>query len=247
MTIDEQGNPIHEMTPVTGANLSPLAVDMTETIVKNSPSLLENPDMLRSTFALVANSIVEASDLAAEVKHIREELAKISNSLLAAIERETRALAERDLALAERDAAVRAAEIADQAYETVNGLRIAAETEAHDLREALATRTTNYNTLHGVNVDLAARITELEAEVLRLTADHDAYSKEAATEMRRLTDKARDYEDLYALAEEDKKRLTVELDNTRQDRNAHEADAEIAWKEANSCRNKLAEIRAIVG
>jgi chromosome segregation ATPase len=237
MTIDETGKCID--LPIVHLEQD----RMTET----SPSLLENPDMLRSTFALVANSIVEASDLAREVKALREAVDNMNHALSVAHEREAHAHAERNEALQARDAAVRAREVADAAYDKVNAQRIAAEMEAHDLREDRDALTNSEAYARQELGEALSKIAELEAEVMRLKASHEAEISHANHRINEYLDKAKDFEDLYAMAEDDKKKLTAERDEACWSATDWERNYIAANEKAISALNRLADIRAIVG
>jgi len=245
MTLDEQGREIFTF-PVTTVNLSPLTG--TETLTRNiAPSLLENPEMLRSTFALVANSIVEASDLAAEVKALRKAVDEMTLALRVADEREARAYIERNEAITARDLALRSKELADAAYDTVNGQRISAEAEAQDLRRA---RNEAQDAAAAMSLDLTAalsKVAELEAEILRLHGHQTGVVLELDDKLTDALAKARDFEDLYALAQEDNSKLTSDLIAAHRDRDYWQGEYTSRATTLGKSLDTLASIRDLVG
>jgi len=98
---------------------------------------LENTEMLRDTFNKLANTIVAASGLALEIKELRGIVEGYRREAIAAHEAAVKAIEERNEAFAAAATAQAAREIADAAYQTVNGQRIAAETELTEVRQEI--------------------------------------------------------------------------------------------------------------
>jgi chromosome segregation ATPase len=232
MTIDETGRVID--LPIVHSEQAPPV------------SPLENTDMINSSMKFIANALVDASDLVQRVKAVEDEVKRLTDALAVANDQAVVAMRERDAALSAKDAAIRAKEIADAAFDTVNAQRISAEMEAHDLREARDALTNSEAHARRELGEVLSKVAELEAEVLRLKAQAETDAAFFNTAMAGAHEKAKDYEDLYKLANDDIARLTVERDDARQDRDWWTNHANQANAKLNSALDTLSAIRALV-
>jgi len=93
--------------------------------------------MVREFAARISNMIVDASQVAVDVKALRTEMDSLRDALAVANEQARRAIEERDQARAGEATAIKQREMADKAYETVNAQRIDAENSLTQVRSAL--------------------------------------------------------------------------------------------------------------
>jgi len=124
-----------------------------------APFNLEDTSMVREFAARISNMIVDASQVAVDVKALRAEMDSLRNALAVANEQARRAIEERDQARASETIAIKQREMADKAYETVNTQRIEAERQLVEEMLKAEQMTQSYKTACS---DLDFRASELD-------------------------------------------------------------------------------------
>lgn len=152
---------------------------------------LENPEMISKAIAGIANAFIRASELAGVVKELQNKLKEVE---------------------AKAEAAMHQKEIADQAYNAVNAQRIDAENQAHALRAERNELEGNNERLLFEIGDVKAKVTSLEADIIRLKEDHERTLESITSERNRALDRIKELEEFNVMYEVDNKKLQGELD-----------------------------------
>lgn len=152
---------------------------------------LENPEMISKAIAGIANAFIRASELAGVVKELQNKLKEVE---------------------AKAEAAMHQKEIADQAYNAVNAQRIDAENQAHALRAERNELERNNERLLFEIGDVKAKVTSLEADIIRLKEDHERTLESITSERNRALDRIKELEEFNVMYEVDNKKLQSELD-----------------------------------
>jgi chromosome segregation ATPase len=154
---------------------------------------LENDEMTNAAITWLGNLVTRASDLAKTVKELTARLDKM----------------ELDVA-----AAKHGKEIADAAYDQVNAQRIEAENALTRVRTEQAFCETENAVLLKEVRELREATKGLEAEITKIKESHQGEIKTLSDALTAATERAKDHEDLYKLAEQDKAQLQEDLEKT---------------------------------
>jgi chromosome segregation ATPase len=154
---------------------------------------LENDEMTNAAITWLGNLVTRASDLAKTVSELTARLDKMELEIAAA---------------------KHGKEIADAAYDQVNAQRIEAENALTSVRSDRAFYSAETERLGREADELRETTKGLEAEITKIKESHQAEMDVARKALEAATERARDHEDLYKLAEQDKAQLALELERT---------------------------------